>query len=272
MRKIFFFFCLCFCKGLLTAQTLRDQLASPFSLLQAYSTVHADVFSFAENQGAMPAMKQFSAGLSAERRFFINELTLYRSALLLPTSSGNFGIIANYFGTSEYNESSISVAYGRRLGKIDLGLQFNDYLLHASTYGTASSINCELGFIIHMTEKFQTGMHVYNPTRSVLGKYREERLPLAISAGLGYDASPVFYLGCRLEKSEGLPLNVDAGFHYSFSERISVQLALSSASSSFYLGVLLRMKDFLIGFSAGIHPQLGTSPGLLFLYQKPALP
>ena len=71
-------------------------------------------------------MKNASAGVYGERRFLLDELSLYQLAIAVPTNSGNFGVKAGYYGFSDYNESQMGLAYARKLGsKVDIGVQFN---------------------------------------------------------------------------------------------------------------------------------------------------
>ena len=44
-----------------------------------------------------------------EKRFLLNELGLYDAAVALPTSSGNFGLDARYYGFADYNESEVGL-------------------------------------------------------------------------------------------------------------------------------------------------------------------
>ena len=55
------------------------------------------------------------------------------------------------------------------LKKADVGVQFNYYGYRVPAYGNASSINFEIGILIHLTDKLSTGLHVYNPVGGKLG-------------------------------------------------------------------------------------------------------
>lgn len=201
-----------------------------------------------------------------ERRFMLADLTSYQLAFALPTSSGNFGLQANYFGTASYNQSKIGLAYARTLGKIDVGAQFNYHQLKIAEYGNASAINFEAGAILHVSEQLQTGVHIYNPTRVSIGKNGEEKLPFIYSLGLGYDASEKFFIGSEIEKAEDQPVNVNAGLQYSFDEKLFARAGISSATSLFYLGAGFLWNGFRIDVTASVHPSLGITPGLLLIY------
>src|SRR6185436_1715382 len=140
-----------------TAQTLRRPVAAAYIGLGAYSKEHVDVFSFTANQASLAQLKHGAGGVYAERRFLLSELNNYTAVFALPTNSGNFGLKANYFGSGDYNETQIGLAYGRKMGeKVDIGAQFNYNGMRISGYGNATAISFELGAILHVSDKFHT--------------------------------------------------------------------------------------------------------------------
>jgi hypothetical protein len=250
-------------------QTFKTPVSNVYTKTNSYSTIQNDAFSFTGNQAALAGTKNISVGIFGERRFMLEELSCYQMAFSLPTSSGNFGLQANYFGSSNYNETALGLAYARSLGKIDVGVQFNYFGAKAVAYGNANAINFEAGAILHVSDQLQTGVHVYNPTRVSLGKNSEEKLPFIYSFGIGYDVSEKFFIGSEIEKEEDQPVNVNAGLQYSFAERLFARGGISSASSSFYLGTGFLLNGFRIDVTASVHPSLGVTPGLLLIYNMP---
>lgn len=270
MRRIYF--CLLFFISFFfsEAQTLRTPVTAVYTRVNTYSSIQNDAFSFTANQAALAKRKSFSAGIYGERRFLLSESGLYKLAFAMPASSGNFGLNANYFGGSSYNESQIGLAYGRSLGKIDVGVQFNYYMVKLSEYGNASSINFEAGAIFHVTEQFAAGVHMYNPLGSGVGKSGAEKLPSIYTAGFGYDASDHFFIGAEIQKVEDLPVTVNAGLQYAFDDRFFARAGVSSATSTFYLGIGFLLNGFRIDATASLHPYLGITPGMMVVYNSPA--
>src|SRR5205814_3599184 len=128
------------------SQAVRSLISSAYIGLGAYSNNHIDVFSFHANQAALAQLNNVAVGIYGEKRFLLNELGLYDAAVAVPTSSGNFGIDARYYGFADYNESQVGLAYARSLGsKVDVGIQFNYYSVRVTGYGNASSVNFEIG-------------------------------------------------------------------------------------------------------------------------------
>ena len=251
---------------LLQAQTLRRQIAANYIGLGAYSRSHADVFSFTANQASLAQLKSTAAGVYAERRFLLSQLNNYTAAIGLPTSTGNFGLKAVYYGFTDYNETQLGLAYGRKLGsKIDIGAQFNYHGIRIAGYGNASAISFELGTVLHVTDKLHAGIHVNNPVGGKFGKNQQEKLPSVYAIGSGYEASEKFFIGAEIEKEEDQPVNVNAGLQYKFLPQLLARAGMSTATSSAWAGVGLIWRSMRLDVTTSYHPQLGITPGLLLL-------
>ncbi|MFN2439790.1 MAG: hypothetical protein ABR503_11375 [Chitinophagaceae bacterium] len=266
MRKIVlgvFFLQVIFCE----AQIVRTPVTSTYTRLGAYTLQHTDAFSFGANQAALANINAVSGGVYGERRFFLEELSLYQAAVALPTGTGNFGLQGSYAGSIDYNETIIGFAYGRKLGsKLNIGAQFNYHSIKLAGYGSASAINFEGGLLYHFTEQFHVGIHTYNPTGASFQKNEEEKLPAIYTAGLGYEVSNKFFISGELQKLDE-DLNVNAGMQYSFDEKLFARAGFTSTASVYYLGLGVMLKSFRLDATASVHPELGITPGLLLLFK-----
>lgn len=250
----------------LQAQNLRYQLALPYLSLGAYSTKQQDAFSFINNQAALAKIKLPGVGVYGERRFMLEENSVYGLAVAIPTSMGNLGLSMNYRGFSAFNEQKAGLAYARSLGeKIDVGIQFNYYSYRVAGYGNASAINGEIGLLMHVTEKLTTGIHAYNPVGTKLGKTGDEKLAAAYNFGVGYDATENFYVSTELVKEEGKPINAVGGIRYQFMKKFFARAGFMSDTGSGYGGVGVAWNNLRLDVSGSFHPQLGFSPGLMFI-------
>jgi hypothetical protein len=248
------------------SQHLRRPLAVPYTGLGAYSINNADVFSFTTNQASLAQLKNAAVAVYGERRFLLSELNNYTAAFGLPTRSGNFGIKTGYYGFSEYNETQLGLAYGRKLGnKMDIGAQFNFNGIRIAGYGNASAVSFEIGTVLHLTEKLHAGIHVNNPVGGKFGKDQQEKLSSVYTAGIGYEASDKFFVSTEIIKEEDQPVNVNAGIQYKFLPQLLARTGMSTATSTGWLGIGLSWKSFRVDVTAAYHPQLGITPGLLLL-------
>jgi len=210
----------------LPAQSLRYSIAQPYINLSAYSKQQNDPLSFTGNQAALAQSKNAGTGVFGERRFMLNETSAYTLAASMPTRLGNFGIQLNYAGYKNFNESKIGLAYARKLGRfVDVGVQFNYYGYRIPSYGNASTINFEIGALLHVTDKLHVGIHVYNPVGGKLGNTStsfsadEEKIASAYKVGLGYDASDKFFISSEIIKEDDKAVNVIAGLQYHFAKQ-----------------------------------------------------
>ena len=248
------------------AQSLRYTLAQPYIGLSSYSQQQNGALSFTGNQAALASVKNAGVGVYAERRFLLNETSVYTLAGSLPTALGNFGLQVNYAGFKDFNENKIGLAYARKLGRaVDVGVQFNYYSYRVPAYSNASTINFEIGAMIHVTTKLNVGMHVYSPVGGKLGKNSDEKLASVYKMGLGYDASDRFFISSEIIKEEDKPINVIAGFQYSFAKQFFAKAGFISESSAAYAGAGVAWKNLQLDISSSYHPQLGFSPGILLI-------
>ncbi|MFM6926368.1 MAG: hypothetical protein ACKOU7_12755 [Ferruginibacter sp.] len=164
----------------LQAQSLRYSLAQPYTSLSAYSLKQNDPLSFTGNQAALARVTSAGIGVFGERRFMLSETSVYTAGASVPTRLGNLGIQLNYAGFKNFSENKIGLAYARKLGKLlDIGVQFNYYGYRIPAYGNASTINVEIGAMMHLTESLHAGIHVDNPVARNFGKDSKEKLAAA---------------------------------------------------------------------------------------------
>lgn len=246
---------------------MRRPVAAGYLGFGAYSLNHTDIFSFTANQAALAQLKNSAIGIYGERRFLLNELSSYTTVAGLKTSSGNFGIKANYSGFKDYNETLLGLAFARSLdNKIDVGAQFNFHNIRITEYGNASAIGFEVAALMHLTEKLHTGIQISNPVGGKFGKNNEEKLSSLYTIGIGYDASEKFMVSMEVQKEEDQPVNVNAGLQYRFVKQLMARAGIASATSTGWIGVGLILNAIRIDVSASYHPQLGVTPGLLFIF------
>jgi hypothetical protein len=267
IQRIVFFIALLLQTIIMQAQILRRPVAAGYTGMGAYSINHTDAFSFTANTASLAQLKNVAAGLFTERRFMLAELNSYAAVAAVPTKSGNFALKANYSGFTDYNETQLGLAYGRKLGnKVDVGAQFNYNGIQIAGYGNAAAISFELGTILHLTDRLHTGLHINNPVGGKFGKDQQEKLSAVYTVGMGYDASEKFLLSAEVQKEEDQPINVNAGFQYKIIPQLLVRAGMSSATSSAWAGVGISLKSLRLDVVASYHPQLGVTPGLLLLF------
>ena len=248
------------------SQTVRYSISMPYVSIGAYSSKQQDPFAFTNNQAALAQVKKAGLGVFGERRFMLAENSVYGLAAAIPSRMGNFGVQVNYAGFTNFNENKLGLAYARNLGKLlDVGIQFNYYSYRIPQMGASSSINFEMGAIMHFSEKFSGGVHIYNPVGGHLGKNGDEKLASAYKFGLGYDASNNFFVSAEIIKEEDKSVNVTGGVQYQFAKQFFVRAGFVSETGSGFTGIGLGWKNLRLDISGSYHPQLGFSPGVMMI-------
>jgi hypothetical protein len=247
------------------SQSLRQPISAIYAGLAAYSTQQGDVLSYLNNQAALVQVKNVAAGVYGERRFLLTATSMYAAAVAIATNNGHFGFNVKYSGFKNFNESQIGMAYARSLGKnVDVGIQFNYYSYRVPSYNSASTVNVEIGTIIHLTDKLNMGLHVYNPVGGKFSK-TNEKLTAAVTVGAGYDVNKNFFIGTEIVKEENLPVNINTGIQYHFMKQFFARAGIASATSAGYAGFGVAWNNLRLDVTGSYHPQLGLSPGLLLI-------
>jgi hypothetical protein len=250
----------------INAQTIRLPLTVKYAGLGAYSKNFADIFSATANQASLAQVKATGVGLYGERRFMLQDLNGFTALLAVPLKYGTFGLQGDYFGAAAFNENQLGLLYARKINEhLDIGVKFNHHSVRIPGYGSATAVNFEGGMVIHLTDQVHTGVHVYNPTSSKLGKSGNERLASAYRFGLGYEASSKVFVSTEIVKQEDQQASVNAGLQYNVHEKVLLRTGISTSTSDSYFGIGLHLEYARIDLNAAYHPQLGFTPGLLLL-------
>jgi hypothetical protein len=235
-----------------------------------YSKHQADAVSFTSNQAALANFTKTAFGVYGEKRFMLQELSLFAGAFVVPTSSGNFGLSVRRFGSSDYNQTETGLAYGRKLGeKAAIGAQFNYHSFKVKGYGDASYLSIDAGTIFQLSSHLRAGFHVYQPAENLQEKDSEVMLPAVYEVGVGYDASEQLFLTAIVCKTEGADVQVNAAIQYAIKNSLVCKAGIMSGSSSFYIGGGVVLKTFRIDAITSFHPHLGITPGVLILFHLP---
>ena len=249
------------------AQVLRQPISTAYTGLGAYSKNFVDVYSATSNQASLAQLKSGAFGVYGERRFMLEDLSGFSGIVAMPFSSGTIGLQADYFGSSKaFNESQIGLMYARKLTEqVDVGVKFNYHSMRVPGYQSASAINFEAGTILHLTDRLHTGIHVYNPFSSKIGKTGDEKLASIYRFGLGYEASDNVFICTEIVKQEDQQLSVNAGLQYNIHSRLFLRTGISTSTNNSYVGLGLQLGVGRVDINTGYHPQLGFTPGILLL-------
>lgn len=224
--------------------------------------VMQDVWSAVHNQAGLVYSESVQAGIFYENRFGLKELSDKGIVASMPFRKGAFGISYRSFGYSGYNLSRAGLAYAMRLGeKLSAGIQFN-YLTTrlGENYGTNSGISVEAGFLYQMSEKISLAAHLYNPNRTKLSDYNDERFPSRMRFGAGYRFGEKVILTGEVQKPSDSHATVRAGLEYLPAKNMAIRAGLGTDPAQYTFGFGYKINAFQIDAATGYHLVLGFTP------------
>lgn len=220
-----------------------------------------DAWAIVNNQAGLSDLKQPVAGICYSNKFQLKETSTQTALFVLPTRTGNFGLSYNRFGYNLYSENKIGLAYARNLGKyISTGLQF-DYLYYhqAENYGNRGAFLLELGLVARPTNHLTLGVHVYNPTRTKLADYNDERVPTRMRFGLGYQFSDMVTLTIETEKDLLYQARFKCGLEYQMVKNLFLRTGFNTEPNQFSVGAGYIFHHLTADLAFMTHPSLPLS-------------
>lgn len=227
-----------------------------------------DLWSVRLNPAGMAALEHPVIGLVHQQHFLSRELSQQGLAAVVPLGKGALGMGADRFGYELYNETRLSIGYAMRFGD---GLRAAVQLQHlgvrlGNNYGNSSAVVAELGVQARLTEALWIGAHLYNPTRSLLGRIGEgavvveERVPTLLRVGLGYAFSTKLQMLVEAEKDIDQDERFRVGLEYKPNKVLYLRTGISTGPVQGHFGAGFRLKQLDIDLALAVRSQLGPTP------------
>jgi hypothetical protein len=226
-----------------------------------YNNTFTNPFAAAARPASLPQIKHTTAGMLAERKFMLKELTVYTMSIIAPVAAGAFSLMLHTYGGRLYNEQAFGLSYGRTLGsKLSVGLGFDYQVINIHGYGKDNSVRVNAGLMYHLTEKFQAGFHIMYPSL--------KHQPLTYMAGAGYDASPQCNIAIEFRKMDDSPPEALCVLEYRPVKYFSCLLGAATSAQLNYAGFSLIRGKIRAGITGSYHPQLGLTPNIMIVWQR----
>jgi len=242
------------------------------SLGMANATVATpSLWSTYHNQAALAFVDGFNVGIYYENKFNFQAMSVKALALSMNTKPGTFGFSYSNFGFSKFSENKIGFSYSLKIAKnIALGIQL-DYLLilQDSYYGNINAFTGEIGIYAQPFENFHLGAHVFNPWRTKIAQYQDERLATIFRLGMAYDFSDELTVSFETEKNMDLPALIKTGIQYEPLENIMLRAGIGFSEKNAFpaFGFGYNFQDFSVSLAFESHPILGFKSGISLNYR-----
>ena len=236
----------------------------------------SDVWSAQQNQAGLGFLHNYSAGVYYENRFLLKELSIRGAVAAIPVKGGTFGLSITNFGYTSYSENKYSLSFAKSFGdKLSAGIAM-DYITTkiVDGYGSKGVFAAELGLQAKPLKGLTIGFHLYNPTRTKLTNYDNERIPTIIRLGADYKFSDVVILAIETDKDISQKANFKAGIEYKAVKELYLRIGIATNPTLSSFGFGLNLKNIKIDISTSYHQTLGFSPqlGLTYNFNKKETP
>ncbi|MFN8698392.1 MAG: hypothetical protein ACK500_11180 [Flavobacteriales bacterium] len=227
-----------------------------------------DEWSVLNNQAGMAFLNTVHAGVFYESRFLVPGLGDKGLGVTAPVGLGAFGFSFRSFGFNLYSDSRAGLAYAIKLDeKISLGVQANFHRIRiAEGYGTAQTLTIEGGAIYKMTERLTIAAHLFNPTRSQIADFNDERMVSVLKGGASYLFGNKVRLLSEIRKPSDRKPAISAGVEYQVVETLAVRVGAGSNPGLTSFGLGWQIQSWRIDASSSYHAILGFSPQISLAY------
>ena len=254
----------------INAQVGNDAIGTRSAAMGGCSSTFSDVWSANNNQAGLGLVKSLSTGIYYENRFLLKETGYKAGALVYPTKRGAFGLSMTSFGFELYHETKTGFSYGQRLGDyLSLGVQINYIDVGFSQeYGNKKTLTGAVGLLAKLNQSLSLGVHVYNPTRSKLAEYNDERITSVMKMGLHYRFSEKVIGIVEAEKDIHYPTILKMGVEYHPNDVLYLRGGLSTGPVLNTFGLGIKLQAFSLGIASSYHQTLGVTPSIALVYTK----
>lgn len=254
----------------LNAQVANDAIGSRSVAMGGVSTTLSDLWSANNNQAGLGFIEEMIGGIYYENRFLLKETAYNAGAFVLPTKVGALGLSVASFGYSAYSETKAGLSYGQRFGdKFSIGIQLNYLNTRLSQeYGSNNAITGAIGLIAKLSDELTMGVHVYNPTKTKLADYDNERISTVMKLGLDYRFSEKVIFIIETEKAIAYKALAKLGIEYQVLDVLYLRGGISTNPTLASFGFGLKLKGFKVELSSSFHQTLGITPSVSIVYTR----
>lgn len=217
------------------------------------------------NQAALSGIDKFSFGFYAERKFGIKSLNSGALSMAYPLKGvGTIGVSFYQFSNgSHFSQQKYGLALSRNFGdQVSAGLQLDAFNTHIQEYGSDWQVVAEAGLAFDLSEKIQTGIHVFNPSARSWEVNGKRETPPTANLGAAYQFSDKATWHLAVEKSISYDTRFKSGLTYNPLPALQIQAGIATAPTSYSFGIQYQWEWLTINMAFNFHQRLGMTPAL----------
>jgi len=183
---------------------------------------------------------------------------------------GTVGLSFYQFSNGPYfSQQRYGLVLSRQFGEhVAAGLQFDAFNTHIREYGSEWQLIAEAGLLFTLSDRIETGIHIFNPTAQDWQAGGRQEIPPTANVGAAYHFSDKATWHLAVEKSISYNTRLKSGVAYNPVKALQLQVGISTAPVSYAFGIRYRWKWLSINLAFDFHQKLRMTPALGTNYSK----
>ena len=228
---------------------MQELAAQP---LTVFPDLKGHIFSFINNDAALASSESVAGGIFFQRMYMVEGISNLTAAVIIQGKPGGFGFALSRYGSDEFNESSVSLGYGRKLmNALDAGAHLQLQTVKIKGYENHMEPGFAVSFRLHPLEKLMAGFCIAKSKSSYDYYFR-----------INYEVSSSLVMESLVEKHSIHPSSLKAVIVYQPVKEVRVSLSIMSATEVLSMGIAWINPAFRVEVFSNYNRYLGYSPGL----------
>lgn len=249
------------------SQVYHEQPFSGFNSGAAYSLKYTNAFSFSDNPACLGGINHLFCGVLTTNYWMLEGLNGYAFAASFPLAGSGGGLVLQQSGDEAFKTQSLELAYGKHLGRVDMGMTFNYLRDQASGYESAQFLSAGVGLRYRVNEKLLAGWMFGFPFVGESGKTIQEKAPQYFRMGFGYHLENDLFLSFQIEKQSGQPADFSGFIEYRYGDEFIFSAGIHADTGSIVFKTGWKKNRLCIQPCLMYEPVLGFSPALMLLWE-----
>ena len=210
-----------------------------------------------------------TVGLGVRQEFLTKGMGYAMLGGVVPTGFGAASASLVYFGSSEYNEQDMSLAYAMPIGKVAAFGAALHYL-HSGTsdpyYDPVNKMTFSLSLGFSPSDDLQIGFKTFNPIAVASDVPEGQRVPTLFCLGVSYRLIDDLLSVAEVEKRLDQQVALRFGLEYVFRDSYFFRVGVNTFPVVYSFGFGLDLNGIGVDIAAQIHNVLGLTPQMSLNY------
>lgn len=235
--------------------------------LSGSAIAQSDAFAGFHNLSASANSNGFKCSFYGQMPFGISQINDGGVAFLKHLGTGVMGAVCHSYGNTEFTRKRLNLGYALPLSeKFSASAAFGFSSTEISNgYGRSSSLWTNVGATYLVRKDWKWAAVADLP---MLALKNAEELPATLRIGTTYSFGEQLHLSGQLLSSTShvSALSYSFGLEYFPVEVFAIRLGMNTFWQTWSLGFGTRLKNYSFDAAATLHPQLGVTPQISFVY------